>query len=343
MTAGAARRSVRERSPFPRWLYFVWAAFAVAAVALGLHGITGMGGSAADDLLENWVSDLAVWVAAVVCLIGAVRSVRSRTAWLLIGVAIVSWAIGDTLWSLRGDPSAVASVSDVFWLAWYPLVLTGLAFLVRDRVPVFELHRWIDGVVLMLVVITPWFVLFLEPAASHSHASTLDKVLDFAYPLGDAIVVGATIGVMALMAWRPGRMWIALATGFVALAVADAIYSLDALGHTYSSETTFDAIWIAGLAVITYACWLPHPGRIDPPVATGWRAIALPLAAQILAIGLQIYGLFFPVPDSERVFTVIVLLIATVQIVVTRPRARPPTGAERSVVAEVHGPVGVDP
>jgi hypothetical protein len=37
-------------------------------------------------------------------------------------------------------------------------------------------------------------------------------------------------------------------------------------------------------------------------------------------VALQIYGLFFDVPPSERRLTVIVLLIAVVQIVVTRPR-----------------------
>jgi hypothetical protein len=53
---------------------------------------------------------------------------------------------------------------------------------------------------------------------------------------------------------------------------------------------------------------------------TGWKAIALPLAAQMFAVALQIYGLFFFVPRSERILTIIVLLIAIVQIIVTRPR-----------------------
>ena len=180
--------------------------------------------------------------------------------WFLIGAALVSWAIGDTIWSLRGDPTAAASISDLFWLAWYPLLIAALVLLVRDRVPAFELHRWIDGVVVMLLVATPWVALFLQPAAQSSNASTLTKVVDFAYPLGDAIIVGATLGVMALMGWRPGRMWIALGAAFAALGIADAVYSVDALGHTYSMETTFDALWLAGIALIAYAAWLAPPG-----------------------------------------------------------------------------------
>jgi hypothetical protein len=173
---------------------------------------------------------------------------------------------------------------------------------------------------IMLLVATPWVALFLEPAARQSHASALGDAVDFAYPLGDAIIVGATLGVIALMGWRPGRMWIALGIAFTALGIADAVYSVDALGHTYTTDTTFDALWIVGLALLAYAAWLPHPGELEPERVTGWRAIALPLAAQLVAISLQVYGFYFNLPRSERIFTIVVLLIATVQIIMTRPR-----------------------
>ena len=55
---------------------------------------------------------------------------------------------------------------------------------------------------------------------------------------------------------------------------------------------------------------------------TGWPAIALPLAAQVLAVGIQAYGYFHELPKSERVLTIAVLLIAIVQIVITRPPKR---------------------
>ena len=57
---------------------------------------------------------------------------------------------------------------------------------------------------------------------------------------------------------------------------------------------------------------------------TGWRAIALPLAAQAIAAAIQIYGLFHELGPTERIVTLAVLLIAMVQIVVARPRAAEP-------------------
>jgi hypothetical protein len=308
----------RDGVPWPVRVGFV--ALAALVVGLAVHGLIGLGGNGIHTLFDAWLSTMAEWAAAILCLVGALRSERNLGAWLFVGAAMVAWAIGDTIWSVRGDPLATVTVSDVFWLAWYPLVVVALVLLVRDRVPRFELHRWIDGVVVMLVVVTPWVALFLVPAARHSGTSALVDAVDFAYPLADAILVGATLGVLALMGWRAGPMWLALVIGFTALGVADAIYSVNALGHTYSSDTVFDALWLGGLLVIEYAAWLPHPGRLEPVTVYGWRAIALPLAAQCFAVSLQVYGLFVHVPPAERVLTIVVLLIAIVQIVVSRPR-----------------------
>jgi hypothetical protein len=266
---------------------------------------------------------------ALLCLIGALRSERNKGAWILVAAAIALWALGDTIWSIRGDPDATVTISDLFWLAWYPLLIAALILLVRDRVPRFELHRWIDGIIVMLVVITPWVALFLEPAAKQSHDSSVLAAVDFAYPLGDAVIVGATLGVLALMGWRAAPMWYALIIAFAALGLADAVYSVDALGHTYSSDTIFDALWLGGLVLIAYAAWLPHPGSRDPIDVYGWKAIALPLAAQVFAITLQIYGLFVSLPIGERVLTIVILVIATVQIVVSRPR--PPVDADAEI------------
>jgi hypothetical protein len=55
---------------------------------------------------------------------------------------------------------------------------------------------------------------------------------------------------------------------------------------------------------------------------TGMRAVALALFAQALAIGIQLYAIFREVGRSERVVTIVVLVVASVQIILTRPRRR---------------------
>lgn len=302
----------------------VWLVLGISVAVSAAHQALGIGGASTTDLFGQWLNDALLWAAAGACGVGALRSTRSRAAWVLVAVALASWALGDTIWSIRfGDAAQVplTSVSDVFWLAWYPLILAALFLLVRDRVPVFELHRWIDGVVVMLLVATPWVAIILQPVADHSSASTLADVVDFAYPLGDAVIVGATLGVFALMGWRPGRMWLVLGVGLAAMGLADAIYAVQALSQSYRGGV-YDAAWVGGALLVAYAAWCPHPGHLEPREVVGWQAIALPLAAQMLAASIQFYGIFAEIPTIERALTVIVLLIAMVQIVVTRPRAR---------------------
>jgi hypothetical protein len=299
------------------------------------HQGFGLGGPGVNGLFDDWIDNGLLWCAAVACAGGASKARRSRAAWLLVSLALAVWAIGDTIWSIRfGDAAAApaTSISDVFWLAWYPLIIAALVLLVRERVPGFELHRWIDGIAVMLCLATPWVALFLQPVADHSTATGLAVVLDFTYPLVDAVLVGAVLGVFALMGWSPGRMWLALGFALTVMGVADAISGTQALAHSHD-RGIYDAAWAGAAMLVAYAAWQPHPGRLERREVIGWQAIALAVAAQALAIGIQTYAIFNQVPRSERILTVIVLIIATVQIVVSRPRPRSDSLAQRDVPA----------
>jgi len=306
----------------PRPVLACWGLLVGAVAAWGVYELLDLGG--ADELFQLWNDDLVLWGAAAICLGGAFSERRGRTAWILIAAGLASWALGDTIWSFRfqgGVDPPFTSVSDAFWLAWYPLVIVGVTLLVRDRVPEFELHRWIDGIVVMLIVATPWVALFFDPIAERSAASTAADVIEFAYVLGDAIIVGAVVGVYALMAWRPGLMWMMLAGGLALLAITDAVFSVRVLAHTYDIGGGFNVLAAFAALLIAAAAWETHPGRLEPRSVYGWRAIALPLAAQALAVSIQIYAYFYEIPPSERLLTIVVLLIAMIQIVTARPRA----------------------
>jgi hypothetical protein len=309
----------------------LWAAIALVVAVYAAHELVGLGGRGSDALFNDWINDLLLWTAALACLAGAMRQVRGRAAWLVVSLALVCWALGDTIWSIRfgvGAHAPETSVSDIFWLAWYPLIIAALVLLVRDRVAGFDLHRWIDGIAVMLMVATPWVALFLEPALNHAHTSTLGRVLGFAYPLGDVLLFGAILGVFVVMAWRPGRMWLALGVAVMAMGLADALSSVNAATHA-NEQGVYGAIWTGGAALVAFAAWEPHPGRLAPRRLTGWSAIALPLTAQLLAAGIQLYAFFHEIARIERILTVLVLLIAMLQIVLARPRAQTERGGDR--------------
>ena len=325
-TATDPRAMARRRTAWAG----IWAIAAAVVAGEAAHDVFGLGGGGSRGLFNDWLHDGALWLAVGLCLAGALRTGgtleprsqgRSRAAWVLVALALASWAVGDTVWSVRFAPSdgpSGTTVSDVFWLAWYPLMAGALALLVRERVHKFTLHRWIDGVVVMLLLAAPWVALFLQPVAEESHAGLVAKALAFAYPLGDFVLVGGVLGVYALMGWRPGRTWLMLGVGLAVTGVADAVSSVKTLAGS-STPGVYGAAWLAGAFLVARAPWERHPGRLEPIEVSGWRAIALPLAAQVVAIAVQIYAYFRELPASERLLTAAVLVIAVLQIILTRP------------------------
>ncbi len=65
------------------------------------------------------------------------------------------------------------------------------------------------------------------------------------------------------------------------------------------------------------------------------RAVALALFAQALAIGIQIYAVFREIGRSERIVTIVVLVVASVQIILTRPKRRDDDRSRRAEAARM--------
>ena len=110
--------------------------------------------------------------------------------------------------------------------------------LVRARFKDFDFARWVDGIALALVIATPGVALALQPAVDESHVSLLAHIVDVAYPAGDILLLGATIGVIALTGWRPGRTWYLVSVGLSIWVVADALYSVQLTKGTYVAGVT---------------------------------------------------------------------------------------------------------
>jgi hypothetical protein len=305
----------------PEVLVPVWWLLGLLALAEALHELFGLGSP--DALFGLGIAAVLQVAAAVLCLARAAYEPYGRRAWLWIGAGLGCWALGTVLWDVlySSDPRPpYPSAADVLWLAWYPLTALGLALLIRERVRSFELHRWMDGLAVMLVVMTPAVALIVQPAATRSADNGLTTVLDFSYPILDVLLVGGILGVCGLLGWRPGRTWILLGFGCAMIALADGFFSVQqARGSLVEGDYGF--LWSAGALLIAAAAWASTSADESRREVYGWRAIVLPVAAQLCAAGIQVYALFHEIGRSERLVTLIVLIVATVQIVISRPRA----------------------
>ncbi len=307
----------------PRVLRFIWIVLGLLVLGEAIHELLNAGGDSV--FFDEWLPDAVVVVAAVICIARAIREPRGRLAWLAFGLGLACWSVGSVLWTLRygSNPNPpYPTASDALWLLWYPFTAVGVALLIRLRVTRFELHRWIDGVAVMLIVLAAGFALVLQSVAEHTGQGDFATIVDFSYPVLDMLLIGSIVGVFALMAWRPGKVWLWLGLGCVIMAIADAVFAVqEARGIASGNGYTF--VWTAGAVLIAYAAWVPPPPVQAPPAAmAGWRAIALPLAVQLLAVCVQVYLLAagLEVSITDRIVTIAVLLIASLQIVVSRPR-----------------------
>jgi hypothetical protein len=308
--------------PLP--LTFVWLILGVLTVLEAINDIFGIG---PDWLFDNWIHNVILGACAALVLARASFEPVARKAWLAFGTALLLWFLGSAAWSVfyAGNPNPpYPSFADVPWLAWYPLIAVGIFYLIRVRVPQFELHRWMDGIAVTLLVLAVGFALVIQPATEHKTVGSLATFVVFLYPVLDVLLIGAILGVYGLLGWRPDTMWFLIGLAVVSTSVADAVFAVqEAEARAVVSGNSYNFIWTVGALLLALAAWSRAPEADEDPVAVvGMRAIALALFAQALAIGIQIYAIFHEVGKSERLVTIVVLVVASVQIILTRPRRK---------------------
>jgi hypothetical protein len=321
--------------PLP--LNFVWLVLGVLTVLEVLNDLFDVAGPA--WLYDNWIHQVILGASAALVLARAFFEPVARKAWMAFGIGLLLWFIGSAAWTglYAGQPNApYPSFADGLWLAWYPLMALGIYYLIRVRVPQFELHRWMDGIAVTLLVLAAGFALVIQPAADHRTVGNLATFVAFLYPVLDVLLIGAVLGVYGLLGWRPDTMWILIGLAIVSSAVADAVFAVqEAQAQAVVSGDTYDFIWTLGAVLLALAAWTraPEDDQHSEPV-TGMRAVALALFAQALAIGIQIYAIFREIGRSERIVTIVVLVVASAQIILTRPRRKEPGPSHSGEAAE---------
>ncbi len=327
----------------PHVLRYVWALLVVMTAIEAAGDLGWIGGP--SSLYQSWIHDLVLAAAAALMLARAVFEPTARRAWFAFGLAMSVWCVGTIGWTLAygGSPNPpYPTFADVFWLLWYPLMVVGIVYLIRVRFREFELHRWMDGIAVTLIVLVAGFALVVQPVAEESSRGWLAIVVDFSYPVLDVLLIGTLLGVYGLLGWKPDRMWLLIGAGILATTIGDAAFAVQE-ARGVAQGNGYDFVWTIGALAIAYAAWVPT--NDDPEGhgrVTGMRAVALALIAQALAIGIQLYAVFEEVGRSERVVTIVVLVVASVQIILTRPRAasEPASGPSDAVTTAPVPPAG---
>lgn len=239
------------------------------AAATTVAVVAGLGGLA---VLAPWISadakhTIGLWVYPVASLGagGALLAAawanrgRARRAWLLLGLGVLMWGVGE-VWSqaywVRGQEAPYPGWADVFYLAAYPLIGAGVALLPRPRLGKFERTRSaLDAAAGILAVSLLAWLLYLDPVISFDPAaSILENWTNAAYPIGDAVLLLAVLG----LAFRrteqsSGGELTALGLALALNALADAVYIQSISSGTYATGVWLDGIWFLGYAALAAA------------------------------------------------------------------------------------------
>ncbi|MBV1855032.1 putative bifunctional diguanylate cyclase/phosphodiesterase [Catellatospora tritici] len=215
--------------------------------------------------------------------------------WLMLGMALL--CVGDTLYNvltdLYGEVNPFPSLSDMLYLAMYPLVTLGMLGLSKAGAASRDRTVPLDAMIVTAGLGLLSWVFLISPQILNEQLTMSQRLVSVAYPLGDILLL-ATVG--RLIAVVPFSPTVALLTaGSVGLLAADVLYGLVQLHGFWRVGGPVDLGWI-----IFYACWgaaglhpsmadLTTPRVVRPREMTTFHQVLLTLFVLIPLIVL-IYG-----------------------------------------------------
>jgi two-component system, cell cycle response regulator len=295
------------------------------ALAVLLSGVVE-GASVLDPLLDGTPAEVlydGVLVgSAVLCLARAALHRCERRPWGVMGVTLLLYAGGNVWWSVfyAGDPAPpYPSVSDGFWLAFYPLAYVAVIKLVRLRLPHLSTRLWLDGLIALLVVCALSAAVVVEAVLRTTGGDLQAIVTNLAYPVADTILAGIVIGAIAAGRGKVDRTWVCFALGIVIFAAVDTAYVYKVAEGTYVEGALLDILWPVGALLIGLAAWQPAV-RARP--AEGVAGVLVPVGLALGAIGLLAYDHVHRISHLALALDTAALLAVVTRFALTHHQSR---------------------
>jgi two-component system, cell cycle response regulator len=243
------------------------------------------------DVLNNWVYNNVMLAAGVACIVRGIVYRRDRLAWILMGVAVTAWGIGDTVWTftVATDPNPpFPSIADIGFLAVYPPAYAAIVLLLRSRTGTLRGSLWLDGVIGGLAVAALGTAVIFQAVLNTIGGSPAAVATNLAYPLADLTVIALVVWALAVTGWRPDRTWALLTAGLLVFSISDCLYLYKTATGSYVQGSPTDLGWVAGGVLLAWAAWQPRRKRAGAKV-DGLALLLAPVAFGLLALGVLVY------------------------------------------------------
>jgi diguanylate cyclase (GGDEF)-like protein len=242
---------------------------------------------------QKWLHLVAMGIGGSLCVVRAAVRPRERMAWLLIGLGVLAWALGElyftaVLWSDSSPP--VPSPADAGYLSLPPLIFIGLILLARSRIKGLPKTIWADGVTAGLAAGALSAAIVFKPVLAAVSGDSLSIATNLSYPIMDLIMLGFIAGVLAVGGWRVDRRFGVIALGVMCFWSADTIYLIKAADGTWVSGGPYDPGWWSIAVACATAAWMTPRGRATRPRSA--HAISVAIASALVSLAILVTGTF---------------------------------------------------
>ncbi len=181
-----------------------------------------------------------------------------RRAWRLLFIALSLYMLGDILqlvYEVVLHEQAYPTWADAAYLSYYPLAFTGmLLFPGRHRSWPERFRLLLDiGTVFVGGATFIWYIA-LGPAVASGHGFRLINIVNYAYPVGDLLLLFGILSLLAKGAPRsavnPLRIFVA---GQLFLISADLTYDYITAHSSYLGGDPVDTLWMIALTLLFLA------------------------------------------------------------------------------------------
>jgi diguanylate cyclase (GGDEF)-like protein len=251
----------------------------------------------------------------LLALVGVIVGIRinrpaDRVPWMFFAGGLASFLIADVCYYVLELTSGDAgppfpSIADFFYLSMYPLMIFGLARMVRTVAPGRDGATFVDAAVVGISIFGALWVLFVDSVVESSFDTNSAMITQLAYPVMDIAVltVAARLVVAVHLRHKPFAF---IVSAIGSLAIADTAYGIYNTAGTFETGLFIDAFWLAFYVMFSLAAL--HPGSATTGATeelvegrlTGRQLVIMFVAT----LGVPLIDLFWGTP-ADRPVTII--------------------------------------
>jgi two-component system, cell cycle response regulator len=322
------RRNVESRS----FLRVVLGVAGLAAVAFAILAIAGAGRSPVGTACFY----IVLFGVSSATLLRGVLVREERLPWMLLGAGLLAWSAGFLYWRVRyadADSQPIPSLSDVLELSFYPVACAAIVTLARRRLQFASSSVFLDGAAAALATGCIGVLILAPPLAGVTEGELRVVLTGLAYPVGDVLLVGLCVGLLAVRGAQLGPTWLLILAGGLVFAATDTLSLWQSVEGSYTPGGPLDIGWMLGVLLIGLPAWRPIEAR--RVVDEGHHSVVLPTALGAVSLGVLTVDHFDRLPVAAILAASLSLAVILRRFVVTFALSRRLiAGSEREALTD---------